>query len=240
MMRRILMSSTSPGSAGGRIDLDWPGLFRALSDPDSMDGNEPLVQRAVLLGHEVSSGIVGCSVTEILPNGFETAAASSELAISLDLDQYRAGTGPCIFAAQTGQYRYLDMTVDEQFREFIRAALAHGVRSSFSVPLPGTARRSALNFYADRPDALLDQRPRQIATLLGKCVARLLPTAAPQQPHPAEAQARASGRLVRAAADRIARQQDVSAADAYHTLIDRSIGAGLSLAAIVADHSDAG
>jgi hypothetical protein len=229
------MSYSSSGSAGARADFDWSRLFRALSDPDSVDRDEPIVQRAVLLGHEVSPAIVGCSVTEVAPDGFETAAASTELALSLDLDQYRAGTGPCISAAQTGLHRYVDMTAEEQFREFVRAALERGVRSSYSVPLPGTARHSALNFYADQPDVLLDQRPRQIATLLAKCVARLRPVCPSEQPNPAEAQARASGQQVRAAVDRMAQRQNLSPGDAYQRLIKKSLGTGRPLAAIVGE-----
>jgi hypothetical protein len=229
------MSSSSSGSARGRTDFDWPQLFRALSDPESVDRDEPLVQRAVLLGHQVSPAIVGCSVTEVTPDGFETPAASTELALSLDFDQYRAGTGPCISAAQTGQHRYVDMTADEQFREFVRAALERGVRCSFSVPVPGTTRHSALNFYADQPDVLLDQRPRQVATLLAKCLARLLPTSTPAWPDPAEAQARTSGQLVRAAVDRIAQQQNLDAADAYRRLISRSVSTRQPLVTIVGD-----
>ncbi|HJQ00766.1 MAG TPA: hypothetical protein VJ851_04130 [Jatrophihabitans sp.] len=233
------MSSSSFGPSNGRADFDWPRLFRALSDPDSVDPAEPIVQQAVLLGHQVSPAIVGCSVTEVALDGFETAAASTELALALDLDQYRAGTGPCISAAQTGLHRYVDMTVEEQFREFVRAALERGVQCSFSVPLPGTARRSALNFYADQPDVLLDQRPRQVATLLSRCVARLLPASAAEPPNPAEAEARASGNLVRAAVDQLAQRQHRSARDVYQRLIHRSMDTGRPLSAIIADDPDA-
>ena len=236
------MSSSSFEPARGRADFDWPRLFRVLSDPDSVDPAEPIVQRAVLLGHHVSPAIVGCSVTEVALDGFETAAASTELALALDLDQYRAGTGPCISAAQTGLHRYVDMAVEEQFREFVRAALERGVQCSFSVPLPGTARRSALNFYADQPDVLLDQRPRQVATLLGKCVARLLPASVAEsdpQSTSAEAQARASGRQVRAAVDRIAQREQRSSDEVYQRLIHQSMDTARPLTAIIANDSDA-
>jgi hypothetical protein len=69
--------------------------------------------------------------------------------VNLDIDQYRAGEGPCLEAAATGEIVRVDVeTARERWPVFTRGAVAAGAASYLSAPLVIDARHiGSLNLY---------------------------------------------------------------------------------------------
>ncbi|MBB5954169.1 GAF domain-containing protein [Saccharothrix tamanrassetensis] len=90
------------------------------------------------------------SVTIVGPDGASTAAATDEKVISIDVDQYAAGDGPCLEASRT--QRPVRVSVEgarEQWPEFAVAAERAGVRAYLSAPLVvEDSVLGALNLYS--------------------------------------------------------------------------------------------
>jgi hypothetical protein len=179
---------------------DWRVLLRGRGGTFAGDAVARL-HRAMQLGHDVAPGLIaGCSITELEGTRYSTPVSSDHLAASLDEAQYEAGRGPCMAAARDHQVHHLaDLRTDGQFDHFSSAAVAHGVLSSLSLPLDGTYRPAALNFYATSPGVFTGHRERRIAGLLARAIAaRMLQSATGSRTGsslrvlPPEAQARAA------------------------------------------------
>jgi hypothetical protein len=149
--------------------VEWSRLLRGSSDTDPMDR----LRQAMRLGHDVAPGLIaGCSITELDGTKYSTQASSDQLAVSLDEAQYEAGRGPCMTAARDHQIHHLeDLRAAGQFEHFNSAAIEVGVLSSLSLPLEGTYRPAALNFYATSPGVFVNRRSRRIAALLARVIA---------------------------------------------------------------------
>ena len=80
-----------------------------------------------------------------------TGIFTDEQAPDIDSSQYESGRGPCLDSWRQGRVIRLDdmeAAVDE-YPEFAKAAQAHGVQSTLSLPLmAGDERLGALNLYA--------------------------------------------------------------------------------------------
>jgi GAF domain-containing protein len=113
----------------------------------------------VLPGHPVTS------VTILRERGPATVASSGELALDLDLAQYRLGDGPCLSAASTGRPTEIpDTRGATEWPEFAALAAARGCDTVLSVPLPVQERlQGALNVYADYTTAPAG-RTRELVT----------------------------------------------------------------------------
>lgn len=192
---------------------------------------DALLSEAVSLGLEVAPGSVGCSITQQLGNDYRTPVATGPLAMDLDLAQYRAGNGPCIAAARSGRHiRIKSMTAEAEYPEFTAAARRHGVQSSSSVPLLGSARPAALNLYASDPDAFDSERPAAVASLLARCVTGLLQASPAAMPEGGEATGAGSSvtevlarrELVEAAQQVLICRDGLTEAEAFWWLAQRS------------------
>jgi GAF domain-containing protein len=90
-----------------------------------------------------------CGVTLRRDRDVSTVAHSGDLAIQADEIQYGRGQGPCLETLHSGKPVVVtDLATDERWRGYRSHALAHGVRSSLSLPLivQGTVV-GALNLY---------------------------------------------------------------------------------------------
>lgn len=96
-----------------------------------------------------------CSIT-LNPQGrLRTAAASDEMVVRFDQDQYDLDEGPCLAALRTGQAQLItDMGSESRFDSFPARAQAHGIRSSLAQPLtpPGQHTTGVMNLYATQTD----------------------------------------------------------------------------------------
>jgi hypothetical protein len=156
----------------------WSHVIAAATRPPaSIAERHAALQVALGAGASITVDSVGCSITETTPHGFHTPAASDDLALILDLAQYEADDGPCVAACRDGRVHSIVVMGDEDnYAGFTAAAVARGVRSSLSLPLLGTQRRSALNLYASSTSAFEASHARNVAGFLARCVTALLPT----------------------------------------------------------------
>jgi hypothetical protein len=126
------------------------GLQLLLLATDSMDGF--LRELAVLAARALGPGIA-CGIT-LQNNGRPlTVAASDGFASQADELQYGLDQGPCLSALRTGQQvRVDDLAADHRWRRYGVRALAHGVRSSLSLPLSASGGPAGtFNFYSREP-----------------------------------------------------------------------------------------
>ncbi|MCW2714367.1 MAG: antitermination regulator [Frankiales bacterium] len=121
---------------------------------------------------------VGVSITVVVDGDpFTVTAAPADIA-GLDAVQYLDG-GPCVHAADTHSSVLVDDVLHEQrWQLFSQATAALGVRSSMSLPIPGTddVPPGALNLYASDPHAFHGVQS-QLAELFGVHVSDLVENA---------------------------------------------------------------
>ncbi|MDT5006791.1 MAG: hypothetical protein QOJ24_3967 [Mycobacterium sp.] len=81
-------------------------------------------------------GADAVSITVLSDPEPRTAACTDDLMLGLDREQYTAGRGPCLEAAQTRQAVRVSTDVEQQrWPEFVAAARQQGVLASLSSPL---------------------------------------------------------------------------------------------------------
>lgn len=90
------------------------------------------------------------AVTTLRDGRPETIVATDPVIELVDQVQYDFETGPCLDAYRTGGVFRMDDTEDEKrWPEFARAAAAHGIRSTLSLPLMADGEGiGALNLYS--------------------------------------------------------------------------------------------
>lgn len=156
--------------------------------PDLNHLHEDLA-RVVLIGRDLSEvltdltrvarkampAVEAASITLIRGEKAFTAAYDGQMALDADELQYERGYGPCIDAGLSGQMFLIeDMTMEERWPDYARAAAAHGVGSSLSVPLPfQTGTIGALNTYSTHPRAFGEddqELGQQVATWIALAV----------------------------------------------------------------------
>jgi hypothetical protein len=100
-------------------------------------------------------GAVEVSVTLLGDRDARTAAATGQLAVTLDEWQYRNGHGPCLEASASHATLSLpDMTTEDRWPDWAVRALDAGAHSSLSIGLPIHEEvTGALNVYASKPEA---------------------------------------------------------------------------------------
>jgi GAF domain-containing protein len=111
-----------------------------------------LAELAILAARTLGEG-VSCGIT-LQPNGRPLTVASSDaVAAQVDELQYGIDQGPCLSALRTGrQVRIDDVASDKRWSGYAIQALAHGVRSSLSLPITAQQKPvGALNLYAPAP-----------------------------------------------------------------------------------------
>jgi hypothetical protein len=103
------------------------------------------------------------SVTSVVPGGYATVAATSELARAVDEAQYADGSGPCLEAITDARVTEVpDISATMTWPGFRKTALELGLQASLSIPLfagRGTPV-AALNLYCHDPSTM---RPLSLA-----------------------------------------------------------------------------
>jgi GAF domain-containing protein len=97
-------------------------------------------------------------ITLIVDGRPRTGVFTHPNAPEIDEAQYRSGEGPCVYAFREQQiFRIEDTKTETRWPEFAASALAHGIRSTLSVPLAARAASiGALNLYAEQPGSFTD------------------------------------------------------------------------------------
>jgi GAF domain-containing protein len=111
---------------------------------------------------------VSCGVTLRREQQPLTAASSDSLAAAVDEIQYGAGEGPCLQSLSTAEVVSVpDLLEEHRWDGYPAHALAHGVRSSLSLPLSDHGQTvGALNLYSGTAHAFDDPTVLARATAL--------------------------------------------------------------------------
>jgi len=125
---------------------------------------ESVLQTVVELAKRVLPGDPEASISVVVRGRPTTTSSTAGLALELDETQYERGYGPCLEAASSGErVEIADTATEQRWVDYCRIALAHGNRSSLSVPLPiPDGVSGALNIYAREPHAF-DEDARSAA-----------------------------------------------------------------------------
>jgi hypothetical protein len=129
------------------------------------------------IGELTVAHVPGCtwaSVSDLHEGKAQSLAASHPVASHLDQLQYMLGEGPCLHASEAGaSVLCSDLDAEDRWPRFIAQARAQTpLRSVLAIRLPGR-ERSAMNFYADHPDAF-DGGAIAAASILAAHAASLL------------------------------------------------------------------
>jgi GAF domain-containing protein len=126
---------------------------------DTSDLREFLQNLADLAASVIPDG--SCAVTMRRSEGeVATVANSDGFAARVDEIQYSGGEGPCLESLGTNREVLVnDLVEDDRWPDYRVHAIAHGVRSSLSLPLSlggGDTAIGALNLYGRRPGLFQD------------------------------------------------------------------------------------
>lgn len=112
-----------------------------------------VLDAVVVLAQEIV-GSAAASITLVTAEGATTPASSSPWARGLDDAQRAVGSGPCLDAAVGGEICEMrDASRETRWPSYARTALAAGVLSSLSIPLPlDDELVGSLNVFARHAD----------------------------------------------------------------------------------------
>jgi GAF domain-containing protein len=114
---------------------------------------DAVLEKMVGLAAQVVTPAVACGVTVHRDGQPFTAATTNELAARVDQVQYVSDQGPCLDALRHGEVVLVDdLNHEARWDTYRPHAVAHGVRSSLSLPLTVEGEiLGALNLYSVTP-----------------------------------------------------------------------------------------
>lgn len=120
----------------------WSGPTREVLDA--------ALTMVVTLAQSLIGHADGVSITLPRDGAYGTVAASNDVVLAMDHDQYDTGQGPCLDAARYGDAVHVDALAREQrWADFVPRAQARGIHSIVSSPIrDGAEPHGALNLYS--------------------------------------------------------------------------------------------
>lgn len=108
------------------------------------------LQLVVAMASSTVAGADGASLTLPRQGRLGTAAASDDVVLHMDHDQYATGEGPCLDAAtHAQQYRSNSLAQEKRWPAFVPRARARGIEAILSTPMLTEGRAiGALNIYS--------------------------------------------------------------------------------------------
>ena len=141
-------------------DLHRSGRFaeRAGAIPTDTDLVDATLRLVVQLARTTVTGADGVSVSLRRHGQLATVAASDQVILEMDADQYATGEGPCVDASIKGRRFHAQSLEDEdRWPDFTPKARALGIQAILSSPLLAHRRPvGALNIYSLQPRAFGD------------------------------------------------------------------------------------
>lgn len=184
---------------------------------------------------------VSCGLTLRRDRSPLTVVSSDDRAAAVDEVQYGLGQGPCLQTLSTGEVVSVpDLLSEQRWDGYSAHALAHGVRSSLSLPMTaGEQIGGAMNLYSTAPRAFDDPFVTARATAFAAQGAAVL-TVALQQAQQAELTAQlrealSSRSVIDQAIGIVMGQQRCDADTAFSILRKASQGRNRKLRDIAAD-----
>ncbi len=131
------------------------GLLARASSGETRQVFDASLELVVTMCKQVISHADGVSITLPRDGRYGTVAASNDVVLAMDHDQYDTDEGPCLDAARFGERFHIDVLADEQrWAQFVPRARARGIESVLSCPLLDAGEaHGALNIYARTPGA---------------------------------------------------------------------------------------
>jgi len=117
--------------------------------------SDDTLTRVALLALEAVPPAVFAGITMMVDGRPTTQTFTDPTCPEIDHAQYESGHGPCLDAFRNGTKIVVDsLELDDRYPEFAASAMAHGLRSTLSLPmLTGGNSLGALNFYSDSDGA---------------------------------------------------------------------------------------
>lgn len=156
-----------------------PGLLQGLVARAGSGPTRQVLDAALVLVVALTQAVIGkadgVSITLPRDGRYGTVAASNDVVLGMDHDQYDTGEGPCLDAARHGEAFHVESLATEQrWSQFVPRARARGIVSILSSPLlDGGAAHGALNIYArtvgafaEREKSFADEFAAQASTVL--------------------------------------------------------------------------
>lgn len=141
-----------PGPA--RPAVLTPALRSGLVARAGQGATREVLDAALALVATMAQAVIGnadgVSITLPRDGRYGTVAASNEVVLAMDHDQYDTREGPCLDAARHGEPFHIDaLAVEQRWSQFVPRARARGIESILSSPLRDAgAAHGALNIYA--------------------------------------------------------------------------------------------
>ncbi|MFC8190659.1 ANTAR domain-containing protein [Cellulomonas sp. NPDC057328] len=184
--------------------------------------------------------VAACGITVRRGGRVQSVASSDRLAADVDELQYEAREGPCLESLASGELLVVDdYLADQRWPRYGAHAVAHGVRSSMSVPLDAAGTTvGALNSYAMEPGVFVDGLRDSLLAFAARAeavVALALRQAEQSDLVEHLHQAMESRSVIDQALGILMAQQRCSADDAFDVLRRASQGRNRKVAEIAAD-----
>jgi anti-anti-sigma regulatory factor len=163
----------------GGVHRDSIDEFRKVTalagDPDIVDGALRLV---VELAHGLVEGADGVSVSLRRHGRLATVAASDQIVMAMDADQYSTGEGPCVDASLKGRSFHAEaLDTETRWPAFTPQARGLGIKAILSSPLLTYEEPvGALNIYSRRA-AAFDAQAQAAAAVFAKKASVILSNA---------------------------------------------------------------
>jgi GAF domain-containing protein len=124
-----------------------------------------ILHRVAVLANDTIDGSAFVGLTMSVDGRLQTPVFTSEESPEIDSAQYDTGIGPCLDSYRDGVINVIPSTSDDvRWAPFSDACLAHGVRSTMSVPVVAKDETvGALNFYA-RSEHAFDEGDETLGT----------------------------------------------------------------------------
>ncbi len=171
----------APASATS-LRVALPGATRHLSGitPIPTDGRVLVgaLSLVVALARALVNRADGASVTLRQHGRLSTVAASDQTILDMDAEQYAAGEGPCIDAANVGRSFHAEaLDIEQRWPSFTPKARALGIRAVLSSPLlAGDGPVGALNIYS-RTARAFEAHEQELATVFATEASAILTAA---------------------------------------------------------------
>ena len=140
-----------------------PALLGALAARAGSGPTREVLDAALMLVVTMAKAVIGnadgISITLPRDGQYGTVAASNDVVLAMDRDQYDTGQGPCLDAARHGEPFQIDaLALEGRWPAFVPRARARGIESILSSPLrDGGRAHGALNIYARTPSSFAGQ-----------------------------------------------------------------------------------
>jgi anti-anti-sigma factor len=153
-------------------------LRRVIAIPADLDVVDGALRLVVALARATVEGADGVSVSLERHGRLTTVAATDQIILEMDSDQYATGEGPCLDAYAEGRWFHVEsLAAETRWPSFIPRARELGINAILSNPLL-TAERpvGAINIYS-RTRSAFSEKEQELAAVIASEASNILQSA---------------------------------------------------------------